>query len=99
MPNYAILEGSTVINVIVADTAEVAEGVTGNPAVESTDANPASIGGAYDSVKGKFIAVKPFASWVLDSNDVWQAPVAKPTDDQAYTWNEETHAWDVVTPA
>lgn len=98
MANFAILEGSDVVNVIVADSLEVAQEVTGKTAVAYTDENPASIGGTYDAVKSKFIPVKPFASWTLDSNDVWQAPVAMPTDGQNYAWNEETHAWDVVTP-
>jgi hypothetical protein len=39
----------------------------------------AGIGYTFDSVKNKFIAPQPFASWSLDANDDWQAPVAYPT--------------------
>ena len=39
----------------------------------------AGIGDTFDFVKNKFIAPQPFASWSLDSNDDWQAPVAYPT--------------------
>jgi hypothetical protein len=39
----------------------------------------AGIGYTFDSTKNKFIAPQPFASWSLDSNDDWQAPVAYPT--------------------
>jgi hypothetical protein len=39
----------------------------------------AGIGDTYDSVKDKFISPQPFASWSLDSNDDWQAPVSYPT--------------------
>jgi hypothetical protein len=39
----------------------------------------AAIGYTYDSVKDKFIAPQPFQSWILDSNDDWEAPVAYPT--------------------
>ena len=39
----------------------------------------AGIGYTFDSAKNKFIAPQPFASWSLDSNDDWQAPVAYPT--------------------
>jgi hypothetical protein len=39
----------------------------------------AGIGYTYDSIKDKFISPQPFASWSLDANDDWQAPVAFPT--------------------
>jgi hypothetical protein len=39
----------------------------------------AGIGYTFDSTKNKFIAPQPFASWSLDANDDWQAPVAYPT--------------------
>jgi hypothetical protein len=37
------------------------------------------VGDTFDFVKNKFIKQQPFASWSLDSNDDWQAPVAYPT--------------------
>ena len=39
----------------------------------------AGIGYTFDSTKNKFISPQPFASWSLDANDDWQAPVAYPT--------------------
>ena len=36
-------------------------------------------GMVYDPVKDKFIHQQPFASWSLDSNDDWQAPITYPT--------------------
>jgi hypothetical protein len=39
----------------------------------------AGIGYMFDSTKNKFISPQPFASWSLDSNDDWKAPVAYPT--------------------
>ena len=33
----------------------------------------------YDENKDKFIINKPYPSWTLDSNDDWQAPIARPT--------------------
>jgi hypothetical protein len=39
----------------------------------------AASGMTYDYDKNKFISPKPFASWSLDANDDWQAPVAYPT--------------------
>ena len=39
----------------------------------------AGIGMTYDSAKDKFILPQPHASWSLDDNDDWQAPVTYPT--------------------
>ena len=36
MPNFAICDGSTIVNVIVADTQQIAEDVTGMTAIETT---------------------------------------------------------------
>jgi len=39
----------------------------------------AGIGMIYDPVKDKFLGKQPYASWSLDENDDWQAPIAYPT--------------------
>lgn len=48
MANFAIIENNIVTNVIVADTIEVAEQITGLTCVEYTTENPAGIGWTYD---------------------------------------------------
>jgi len=60
----------------------------------------AGIGYTFDSVKNKFIAPQPFASWSLDANDDWKAPVAYPTvtiygDNVEYfiSWDESNLRW------
>jgi hypothetical protein len=60
----------------------------------------AGIGYTYDSIKDKFISSKPFASWSLDSNDDWQAPVTYPSvitygDNVKYSisWDESNLRW------
>jgi len=60
----------------------------------------AGIGYMFDSTKNKFIAPQPFASWSLDSNDDWKAPVAYPTvttygDNVEYmiSWDEAGKRW------
>ena len=40
MTNYLVIEDNKVINVIVADTAEIAAEVTGKEVVESTSSEP-----------------------------------------------------------
>ena len=59
--------------------------------------NYAGIGYTYDSARDAFISPKPFESWVLNETTcLWEAPVAMPTDDKKYSWNESTTSWDVV---
>jgi len=55
----------------------------------------AGIGMVYDPVKNKFLNSQPHASWVIDANDDWQAPVTYPTDttDKFISWNEENLRW------
>jgi len=56
----------------------------------------AGVGFKYDADADVFIAPKPYDSWTLDDNHDWQAPVAKPNDDQLYTWNETKKKWEIV---
>jgi hypothetical protein len=56
--------------------------------------NFASIGDTYDYIKDAFYKPKPYPSWNLNENTCrWEPPVAKPTDDLMYTWDEETTNW------
>ena len=52
-------------------------------------------GYVYDAAKDKFLSPQPFASWSLDGNDDWQAPVTYPTDttDKNITWDEDNLRW------
>jgi len=60
----------------------------------------AGIGMIYDPVKDKFLNPQPHASWSLDSNDDWQAPITYPTvteeGDVRYiiSWNEDKYQAD-----
>ena len=56
--------------------------------------NYAGVGYTYDSVRDAFIAPKPYPSWTLvEDTCLWEAPVAMPTDDKMYTWDEDTTSW------
>ena len=63
----------------------------------------AGIGYTYDAGKNKFIALQPFPSWSLDSNDDWQAPVTYPTITEIdstpveINWDEDNQKWLGVT--
>ena len=58
--------------------------------------NYAGIGFTYDAENDYFFAPQPYASWTLNEDAKWEAPVAYPTDGEFYTWNEETTSWDLV---
>ena len=56
--------------------------------------NYAGIGYTYDAARDAFIPPKPFASWTLNEDTCnWDAPVAMPTDDKMYRWDEATTNW------
>ena len=62
--------------------------------------NYAGIGYTYDSIRDAFYAPKPFASWLLNEETCqWQAPVAQPSDDKKYQWDEPSTSWvELVIP-
>ena len=55
-------------------------------------------GFTFDAAKDKFISPQPFASWSLDGNDDWQAPVTYPTDttDKFISWDEPNLRWTAI---
>jgi hypothetical protein len=60
----------------------------------------AGIGMVYDPVKDKFLGQQPHASWSLDSNDDWQAPITYPSITEEgeviyiISWNEDKYNAD-----
>lgn len=50
----------------------------------------------YDADLDMFITPQPYASWTLNFEGDWEAPVAKPDDGNEYIWNENTQSWDVL---
>ena len=56
--------------------------------------NHAGIGYIYDSQRDAFIPPKPYNSWILNETTcLWDAPVARPDDNNIYSWNEENQSW------
>lgn len=52
MANFAVINDGKVSNIIVADTKEIAEEVTGSTCVEYTDETPVHIGLGWDESTG-----------------------------------------------
>ena len=60
--------------------------------------NFAGIGFTYDIVRDAFIPPKPYDSWVLDeATCLWEAPVAYPSDENYYEWDETNTRWVEMT--
>jgi hypothetical protein len=55
--------------------------------------NYAGIGYTYQADIDAFVPPKPFASWILNADAQWEAPVSMPTDGQMYSWDEATTSW------
>jgi hypothetical protein len=59
--------------------------------------NHAGIGYTYDEDRDAFIPKKTYNSWILNEQTcLWEAPVARPQDENMYSWNEATLTWDLV---
>jgi hypothetical protein len=56
--------------------------------------NYAGVGFHFDEGRDAFVPPKPFPSWVLNETTCnWDAPVAMPSDDGVYSWDESTTSW------
>jgi len=103
MAHFAKLENNVVVKVIVAEPGFFDTFIDTSPGYwletsydGSIRKNYAGIGYKYDQGRDAFIPPKPYPSWVLNEDTCrWDAPTPMPDDDQRYTWNEDTQAWDV----
>lgn len=72
MATYAVIDNNVVINVIVSDSKEDAEFVTGKFCIEYTT-EPAEPGGTWDG--NRFYPIKPGDEYIWDEiNNCWKNP-------------------------
>ena len=55
--------------------------------------NFAGIGYNYDAALDVFYAPQPFPSWTLNSDYLWESPIAKPDNGKYYEWDETSKTW------
>jgi hypothetical protein len=92
MSIYAKVEGNIVTNTIIS-TPEDIDSLQGIY-IESTNETGLAIEGySYDEESNKFIAPKPYHSWVLNSDFIWESPIGSNPDVLNKKWDEETQAW------
>lgn len=90
MAKFAVINNDNVLNTIEADSKEIAESITGYTCIEYTD-EPAEPNGFYRN--GGFIKAQPYPSWVLNSENSWEAPVPMPEGDGPWIWDEDSISW------
>lgn len=56
--------------------------------------NYAGIGYTYNTENDVFYPPKPYESWTLNNDWIWEAPVDYPNDNNIYTWDEELYQSD-----
>lgn len=54
--------------------------------------NFAGVGFTYDPVNDWFYCPQPYASWTLNDQAQWEAPIAKP-EEGSWAWDEELGNW------
>jgi hypothetical protein len=105
MSHFAKIDSNNIVeNVIVAEQDFINSGAVGDSFLwVQTSYNGnfrgkyASIGDTWDKVNEVFISPQPYPSWILNEDTCrWDSPVAYPTDDKMYTWDEETTNWKEV---
>jgi hypothetical protein len=50
-------------------------------------------GYSYNPQTQLFSAPRPFPSWMLNTQGIWEAPTAYPNDGKRYEWNEQSQIW------
>jgi hypothetical protein len=94
MATYAVVENNLIINVILADSKEIAEEITQKECIEYTEENPLGVGYYWSQDHNKYIMPSPHNGWIFNG-EVWTAPVEPVFEEgKFYTWNDETMAWD-----
>lgn len=92
MSKYAKIENNLVVNVFLCNDSEILN-IPGYNVKVTQESGNAIIGGTYDLSLNKFIAPKPFESWVLNENFEWESPAGPNPDILTKTWDEESQSW------
>jgi hypothetical protein len=94
MKQFCVIENSTVINIVMAESKEVAEELFNKQCIESYSSQIA-IGSVL--VDG---TLKPYASWILNEFNNWEPPKPWPNlgenPTQYAKWNEQKNDFDLI---
>ena len=111
MAHYALIEDNIVLNVIKAES-DFMSSLEGEWVQTSYNTqggqhllggtplrkNYAGIGYTYNSTRNAYYTPQPYPRWTLNETTcLWEPPVAYPSDDKSYIWDEDTTSWVEVT--
>jgi len=95
MSHYAKINNGLVENIIIADEDYFDTFVDDSPGTWiKTNYGSTSVGDSYDSETNIFTIPKIYPSWILNKDNIWEAPIACPGD--SYEWDEENQIWNEV---
>jgi hypothetical protein len=100
MKDFAVIKNGLVSNIAVAETIEHLFLVImdADAVIEVTEATGVPhIGFEYREDKGRFVPMRPGASWSFDEEVFqWLPPTPYPTDGNIYSWDEPSLSWAQV---
>ena len=93
MKYFAVLNEDVVVNIIHADSLEVAEKATNAECIEYTVEQGCGNGWIYNRERGVLSPPQIYPSWTLnEETNRWEAPVAYP-EFGIHAWDEKTLSW------
>lgn len=92
MSSYVKIQNHEIVNVIVCSDEE-AINLDGYYIKVVEERGKPVIGGTYDEVNDKFIDIKPFDSWILNSEFQWEAPLGANPNILTKKWDEQAQDW------
>jgi len=94
MADFAVVKDNVVVNVVVAESEEIAESVTNLSVVPITDNVP---GMNWTLESDGWRPAQPFSSWLWDGTK-WEPPVSHPATPGSWSWDENTISWINLSP-
>lgn len=92
MSKYAKLENNIVTNIILCEDSNISL-MIGEHMKITQETGQAAIGGSFNYDLNKFIAPKPYDSWVLNSEYIWESPIGENPDVLTKKWDESLQNW------
>lgn len=91
MSNYAKINHGIVDNIIVCSDSDIL--LVSGELIKILEGDVVDIGYSYDPTSQKFIAPKPYDSWVLNSEYIWESPIGENPDVLTKKWDESLQNW------
>lgn len=91
MSVYAKIENGVVSNIIVCEDSDVST-LEGTYIKQSEVTGSPCIGEPYNEEANRFIGRKPYSSWVLNNNLIWESPLGESPIGKTI-WNDSAQEW------